>query len=300
MSNVRQLVDYERWPVVVGDSGWSAKFLTRARKSPWNESRRRVLEETVEREIVPRLLRGRYSSHELAMSAESSLRAEARPAARPATRDVTARDVAALVRLVSAESMGSSLAHVERIRARGVPLDAIFLHLLAPAAHLLGEMWVNDTADFATVTIATSRLQQILRELAPEFHAHGRGARRGARALFVAMPGDQHTFGVSMLQEFFRHDGWTVSGDIPKCCQDVVDVAGSEPFRLIGISASCDTVPDALKSLIAGVRRTAVDPKCKIMVAQPELARFVGADSTATDAQTATRQLSSLLDTKAV
>jgi methanogenic corrinoid protein MtbC1 len=299
MSSVRQLVELERWSVAPEEGGWksSVSMLPQALKSRWTDNQRRVLEDTVEREIIPRLLAGRNSDEKLQMSSGALAREVARP---------TAWDVAELVRLVSRESTGMSVAYVRRITSQGVPLNEIFLHLLAPAAHLLGEMWVDDTADFATVTIATSRLQQLLREFAPEFQSPARIKRCGTRALLVAIPGDQHTFGVSMLQEFFRSDGWAVSSDIPQSWQDLVGLAGAEPFKLIGISVSCDAAPDELRSLIKDVRRAAVDPACRIVVggrlflAQPDLVRVVGADGMATDAQTATRQLSSLLDTKAV
>ena len=300
MSSTRHLVEFERWPIAHSESGWKSPvpILSRARKSPWTESRRRVLKDTVEREIVPRLMLGHYSSSDiLPISSETLAGDLPRP---------SAWEIAEMVRLVSGESVSLSLAHVRRIRARGVSIAEIFLNLLTPAARLLGERWVDDTADFATVTIATSRLQQILRELALDFQADARVSRRSPQALLAAMPGDQHTFGVSMLQEFFRRDGWAVCGDIPNCRQDLVDIAGSAPFRLIGISASCDTAPDDLKSFIKNLRRATADPRCQIVVggrlflAQPDLARVVGADGMATDAQTATRQLSSLLDTKAV
>jgi MerR family transcriptional regulator, light-induced transcriptional regulator len=297
MASIRQLADLERWPVAQSETGWRAlRPLARTGKSPWTESRRRVLEETVEREVLPRLFRGRFAASKASASSVA-----ARDAARP-----SAWEIAETVRLAAGESIDSSLSHVERIRARGISLDAIFLHLLAPAAHLLGEMWVDDTADFATVTIATSRLQHILRELACEFHGRKRASRIGPRALVVALPGDQHTFGVAMMQEFLRHDGWAVCGDIPDCRQDLVDLAGVSPYRVIGISVSCDTVPEGLASLIKDLRRAALDPRCRVVVggrlflAHPDLVKVVGADGAATDAQTATRQLSSLLDTTAV
>ena len=298
MSSMRHLVDLERWPIAQAES-WKSpvSFLPRVGKSPGIESRRRVLEETVERQVVPRLLAARHSSDRLPMCSGAL--------AQPGTMPI-AREVVELVRLVANESMSLSRAYVDRIRARGVPLEAIFLHLLTPAANILGDMWVEDTADFATVTIATSRLQQILRECATDFHSERRARQREAHALLVTLPGDQHTFGVSMLQEFFRREGWLVSSDIPKCRQDLVDLAGTAPFRLIGISVSCDAVPEGLASLIKDLRRAAFNPKCRIVVggrlflSQPDLVRIVGADATALDAKAAARQLSSLLDTKAV
>lgn len=299
MSSIRHLVDFERWPIAEADCGWknTVTFPIRTRRSPATESRRRALEETVAVEIIPRLLVAHRSRANNALKPLASL---LRQDAKPTTTDVTE-----MVRLVIEEPVGRAFAHVLRLRARGVSLEAIFLHLLAPAANLLGDMWVDDTADFATVTIATSRLQQILRELAPEFQLQNAARPHGTPALLVAAPGDQHTFGVSMLQELFRRQGWLAPSHIPQSAQELADIARTAPFKVIGLSVSCDAPTEAITKLIKDLRRTAVGT-CKILVGgrffneHPELARVVTADGTAADAQTVIYKLSSVLDTKAV
>ena len=52
------------------------------------------------------------------------------------------------------------------------------------------------------------RLQQLLRELSAAFEAETLPRLRSA--VLVTAPGDQHTFGVFILQEFFRRAGWDV------------------------------------------------------------------------------------------
>ena len=61
--------------------------------------------------------------------------------------------------------------YVEALRAQGVSLESLYLDLLAGAARRLGEWWASDLCDFADVTVGVGRLQQILRELSPEFRA---------------------------------------------------------------------------------------------------------------------------------
>jgi methanogenic corrinoid protein MtbC1 len=51
-------------------------------------------------------------------------------------------------------------------------------------------------------------LQQLLRELSAAFEAETLPRLRSA--VLVTAPGDQHTFGVFILQEFFRRAGWDV------------------------------------------------------------------------------------------
>ena len=50
-----------------------------------------------------------------------------------------------------------------------MPLELLFLRLLAPAARRLGELWEGDLCTFTDVTIGLSHLQQVLRELSPVF-----------------------------------------------------------------------------------------------------------------------------------
>ncbi|NJK90043.1 MAG: cobalamin B12-binding domain-containing protein [Myxococcales bacterium] len=90
----------------------------------------------------------------------------------------------------------------------------IFLDLLAPVARLLGDLWLIDLCTFTDVTIGLSRLQQLVRELAPAFE-DGHDLRGfGHRALLAPAPGEQHTFGMHLVEEFLRRAGWDV-GCVP-------------------------------------------------------------------------------------
>lgn len=97
---------------------------------------------------------------------------------------------------------------------RGVGLHIIFLHLLAPTAHYLGELWEADECNFSQVTLCLWRLQSMLHDLSPSFQSASERARsdRSAerRILMTTMTGQQHTFGLSILSEFFRREGWVV------------------------------------------------------------------------------------------
>jgi MerR family transcriptional regulator, light-induced transcriptional regulator len=190
------------------------------------------------------------------------------------------------------------------LRAQGTPLDVVFLRLFAPSARYLGELWQEDICDFADVTIALSLLQQLLRELVPDGEVEPRpGARR---ALLVAAPGEQHTFGIFIVQEFFRRAGWQVCGGFPSTIEELVNVAASEPFDVVGLSVSCDASVERLTTVIRTIRRCASNPAFQMMVGgrffleHPEFVTRIGADATAPDGRRAVPQLSSLLDTKAM
>ena len=151
--------------------------------------------------MVPRLvLAGRAAACEAA--------ANGRDTAAPGPEDVVA-----LVGLVIADDAAASLAYVEALRARGIPLERLYLDLFAVVARRLGQLWTEDLCSFADVTVGLVRLQGLVREYSPAFmpSVEGRDPRRSA--LLIPVPGEQHTFGLAMVAEFFLRAGWEVHSD---------------------------------------------------------------------------------------
>jgi methanogenic corrinoid protein MtbC1 len=224
----------------------------------------------------------------------------------PRSADPTAEDVAEFVRLVLGHTPSVGAAFIESMRARGTSLDTVFLQLFAPAARYLGELWQSDIYDFSEVTIALLTLHTYLRELSPEFEQGCQPAAGAAQALLTTSPSDQHTFGLAILREFVQRAGWNVMTEYPNTAEQLVNMARSAPYQVIGISASCDVSIESLATLIQSIRRAAHNPDVHIMVGgryflqHPDVVTRVGADSTAQDGRRAVRLLSSLLDTIAM
>ncbi len=136
-------------------------------------------------------------------------------------------------------------------------------------------------------------LQRIFRGLAEELPAEPTDA--GRSALLVATPGEQHSFGLSMLATFFRTAGWTVQSPAVRSAVDVQRRVASG-FDLLGISLGAEIHLQRLARCIALARRGCGDRRLVIMVggplfiARPELATRIGADATAPDAATALAQ----------
>ena len=154
---------------------------------------------TIEGEIIPRLL--------------LSDKANSLPERRLPSGDVlTSDDIQEFGGLILALDQTRAYTFVEQRRAEGQFLDSIILDLLAPTASYLGELWKTDCCSFTEVTVGLSRLRQLLRDLSPEFESEASNARHGRRALLLATPGEQHTFGLFVVEAFFRREGWDVSG----------------------------------------------------------------------------------------
>ena len=178
-----------------------------------------------------------------------------------------------------------------------------FLTYLRPPRGFLGALWDEDICDFTDVTIALSRLQQLLRALAPGFEGAVKARSGAPRALLATMPGNQHTFGLFVVQEFFRHAGWHVSGGFFETEKELSEAVHAEPFDVVGLSVSCDACLKELTSAVGRVREAATKPTMRVLVGgqffleHPTFAAKVGADAMAPDGRRAVLMLSSLLDT---
>jgi methanogenic corrinoid protein MtbC1 len=243
------------------------------------------LNRTIEGEIIPRLM----------MLFEQDI-AETRYTDRNERLAPSATEVAEFVQLLLRHDAYVAGEYVENLRSGGMPLSTIYLSLLAPAAHHLGKLWEDDECSFTAVTIGVSRMHQVLMRFSPCFCAgRSEDAAAGFSALIVPMPGEQHTFGLFMVIEFFRRQGWNVWGGSPQSDQDLFDLLRTQSFDVIGCSVSADRHLKELPERIRLIRQHSCNPDIKVLVGgrvfseQPELFNKVGADATATSGEGAVK-----------
>ena len=240
------------------------------------ELRLAVLSRAIEHEIIPRLMLAHPTAEDcVAMTFSSS-------------PQVSAEDVTAFAKLVLAPDENVAHACIEAMRSSGISVETIYTDLLAPVARYLGELWEEDLCDFTEVTLGLGRLQQVLRELSPAF-SQSHHITNGRRALLLPAPGEQHTFGLVMVSEFFRRAGWDVGGGPWEAGADPVMMVQSEWFDVVGFSLGDATRLDALADCIKQIRKSALNPSISILVggplflAHPEYVTFVNADAASTD-----------------
>lgn len=248
---------------------------------------------TVENEIIPRLMllhRG---------EGEASARADR------ASNDrysVTADQVAAF----TAEVLKGHEPAIEYLKVlvnQGASLDGLCLHLLAPTARLLGEMWEDDVVDFTDVTIALGRLQGVLRGLSASMQLPRSAAGAGRKALFASVPGEQHTFGLAMVCDFFRISGWSVWSESLEQSKApaLIAMVRDQHFDVVGFAIGNDKSIASLAELIRDVRRVSINRQVGVLVggpllvARPQIATLVGADATGADARQAMLEAEKLL-----
>jgi methanogenic corrinoid protein MtbC1 len=192
-------------------------------------------------------------------------------------------------------------AYVQALHDDGLPIEAIYLNVLAPTARLLGKYWETDQRHFADVTIGVGVLQQMLHDFEAAFQADAKTWLPGCRALLMPAPEEQHTFGLFMIGEFMRRAGWDAwTGPLPEK-KDLEQLITSGGFGVVGFSASADSRLSDLTDSIALVRRLSQGRPLCIMVGgyifaeRPSLVKDVGADGTANNAKDAIKLAHRLL-----
>lgn len=142
---------------------------------------------------------------------------------------------------------------VDDLLKAGLSVEDVCLEHLAPAARRLGEWWETDRVPFTDVTLATARMQSMLRRM-PASRVSVRCAN-GRGAMFAAVPGEEHTFGIMMAADLFRRHGWDV-GLMVGCTHDELIARLARDDRpVIGLSCSGDHSFPALKRLMHGLRK---------------------------------------------
>jgi MerR family transcriptional regulator, light-induced transcriptional regulator len=96
---------------------------------------------------------------------------------------------------------------IRKVVADGAPVGEVYISLLAPALHRVGEEWAAGRIVVGVEHRATEIAQAIMARLSESFRR--RGPSRGV-AVTLAMPGDEHRLGSGMAADFLRGGGYEV------------------------------------------------------------------------------------------
>ncbi len=259
-----------------------------------------TLERAMEFEIVPRLVLARRN-HDRANAAQ------ARPGVPTPARLDSPDEVKAFAELVLAPSEDAAAARVQSLLSAGVPLERIYLTLLHPAARYLKYQWLEDERDFADVTLGLWRLQQLLRTFSAAFrNEHQRAS--GLRALLAPGPSEPHDlgylmFGLVLLGEFFRRDGWDAFVEPSPAFRELSDTIHNEWFDVVEFMVSGRKRLDELAATIKTIRKASLNQSVGVLVCgqlfveHPELVLLVGGDMIAADPKDAAKDAQQLVRT---
>jgi len=243
---------------------------------------------TIKTQIIPRIV--------LALRTPL-LQKASEPVAEPA-----APQIEAFAALVLGRDDLATFDYVEDLLTRGATVESVFLDLLAPAARHLGTLWDTDATDFANVTLGVSRLQRAIWRLGESFvNEVANQSPRGDSILLTIIPGEQHSFGLSMVAEFFRRAGWNLCTGPFATNQELTTLVHHQWFDIVGFSVSSDRRLDDLKKDIHIIRRDSRNRNVGIvlggplLIEHPELVASVGADMISNDAKAAPQEASGLI-----
>lgn len=245
------------------------------------------LSQTIEGDIIPRLM--------LAFDSTRAAKAQGSEVSHK-----LADSVDEFVQLLLTHDAPIAANYVSTLRSEGIPLSTLYLDLLSPAARRLGVMWEEDECSFTDVTIGVCRMHQVLLEFSRCFSAADGSSDPGQNALIVPVPGEQHTFGLFMVMEFFRRAGWNCWSGSPSTRKQFHELVQEQDFDVIGFSVSADQFVEPAAELIAEIRRgkkngdTVILVGGRAIVENPELVTQIGADAMAHDGREAVREVSRL------
>jgi methanogenic corrinoid protein MtbC1 len=248
------------------------------------------LARTIESEIIPRLM--------LAHRTPGAARAKREA---PAAIVITDGDIASFAEMIVHKPLSAARAHLDGLREQGLTAEELISTILSATARHLGVLWEQDRCSFVDVTVGLSRLQQLLRVYGPDFELAPAPEMERGRILLAVVPGEQHTFGLAVVEEFFRRAGWQVQSEFLPSRAMLLNHVRHSWFDIVGLSASGEVAAEGVSAMVEAVRAAALNRNLRIMLGgnlfsgNPELAVSLGADIGVRDAADAVSQVDRMM-----
>lgn len=211
------------------------------------------------------------------------------------TRGLADSDLDAFCDLLAGADLAKALEFLDLTTERGVAFDGVLLGLLAGAARRLGHDWEYDRRPFAGVTVGMSRLQQALHHISARDPTRPLFVEDHGCALLAPCPGEQHTFGVLLLDTMMHRAGWRLRTLTDASGADLAHAVAGQWYDVIGLSASSPERLDDLERTIEAVRKSSKNREIKVIVgghpfvANPDLGLRLNADAAPPDLPSAVR-----------
>ena len=219
----------------------------------------------------------------------------------PAHGQIAPSEIQELYDAVLGRSLVTPDSLISQISARGVVRGEIHEKLLRPVALMLGEGWLLDDCSFFEVSVGMSKLHQSLH--APYARAGRRhaGSCGNRTVLLAGAPGEQHLFGLGIIEQAFAEDGWNVTMLAGASWEAVCECLQADHHDLLGVSCAGERLRPNLKSAIDMARFVSTNRDIKVLVGghlfenDGSLVRGVGADGAACDSVSAIRAANGLV-----
>ncbi len=146
----------------------------------------------------------------------------------------------------------------------GADVRALYLHVLQPAQHEVGELWHCGAITVAEEHYCTAATASLMAQLQPYFQ---RTPRNGRRLLAACVAGDLHTLGLQMVADFLEYEGWEVSylgASTP--LDSIRRMIADQGVDLVLTAASMPHHVPLLRELITALRRDPATRHVRVLV----------------------------------
>lgn len=150
----------------------------------------------------------------------------------------------------------AALRFIHARRAEGVTRHDVYLHYIGAAAAQLGRDWDCNRLSLSEVTIGTGHLYALMRALRAEASSAGPAFDLRKTALFAAVPGEDHSIGITIAADLFREAGWDIDLQTVTDHDGLLARAERTRPRVVGLSLSTEGRLPALARLVVALRLT--------------------------------------------
>jgi len=172
---------------------------------------------------------------------------------------------------------------LSEMRRQHVSAESMVNDYIPAAVGEIGDEWHSDRIDVLEATIATSRLQNLLRELGRAWSADSSNARMAGSVLMAVPDTEQHTLGAMIATTQMRRLGISVAVQLLSSPASLEETLKVRRFDAIFFSVGNFDSIDACRRLVAAAR-SVVGDDCHfavggaVLVEAEDLRRITGAD----------------------
>lgn len=182
----------------------------------------------------------------------------------------------------------------------GSSLSDIYLEIVQPSMRDIGQLWQDNTLTVAQEHVATAIAEAAMSRLFEQTFVWQ--DKRSPKLLAACAEDERHQIGLRMLCDLLELDGWDtiyVGASVP--VESLVELVAKASPDAVAISATIAPHIPRVRAAISAIRAADLARQPVIAVggrafsSDPALARRIGADITASDADEAVRLLDSLV-----
>lgn len=184
---------------------------------------------------------------------------------------------------------------LSEMRRLHVSAESMVSDYIPAAVGEIGEEWHADRIDILEATIATSRMQNLLRELGRAWSADAANPRMSGSVLMVVPDSEQHTLGAMIATTQMRRLGVSVAVQLLSSPASLEEMLRTRRFDAVFFSVGNFDSLDSCRKLVTAARNmVGTDVRFAVGGAVPvdpeDLRRITGADIATRDVALALRQ----------